>query len=143
MLGLVGITGTVFCFTPAKLDSCFFLCLECFTSVPSQLYCSLNLGSEPKYLFFSPGSHLWPFFLTSSPSPDPSFVFLQHPVHIFILKTHHFILKLLLVKFPYKMASLVAQMIKNLPAMQETQVQSLSQKDPLEKVTVAHSSILA
>ena len=41
------------------------------------------------------------------------------------------------------MASLVAQMIKNLPAMQETQVQSLSQKDPLEKVTVAHSSILA
>ena len=31
------------------------------------------------------------------------------------------------------MASLVAQMIKNLPAMQETQVQSLGQEDPLEK----------
>ena len=30
-------------------------------------------------------------------------------------------------------ASLVAQMVKNLPAMQETQVQSLSQEDPLEK----------
>ena len=29
-------------------------------------------------------------------------------------------------------ASLVAQMVKNLPAMQETQVQSLSQEDPLE-----------
>ena len=41
------------------------------------------------------------------------------------------------------MASLVAQMIKNLPALQETQVQSLSQKDPLEKGKVAHSSILA
>ena len=41
------------------------------------------------------------------------------------------------------MASLVAQMVKNLLAMQETQVQSLSWKDPLEKVIAAHSSTLA
>ena len=34
-------------------------------------------------------------------------------------------------------------MVKNLPAMQETQVQSLSQEDPLEKGTAIHSSILA
>ena len=34
-------------------------------------------------------------------------------------------------------------MIKNLPAMQETQVQSLGQKDPLEKGMATHSSILA
>ena len=40
-------------------------------------------------------------------------------------------------------ASLVAQMVKNLPAMQETQVQCLGQKDPLEKGMVTHSSILA
>ena len=40
-------------------------------------------------------------------------------------------------------ASLVAQMVKNLPAMQETQVQSLSQEDPLEKGMVTHPSILA
>ena len=40
-------------------------------------------------------------------------------------------------------ASLVAQMVKNLPAMQETWVQSLDQKEPLEKQTAAHSSILA
>ena len=40
-------------------------------------------------------------------------------------------------------ASLVAQMVKNLPAMQETQVRSLSQEDPLEKGTVTHSSVLA
>ena len=39
-------------------------------------------------------------------------------------------------------ASLVAQTIKNLPAMQETQVLSLSWKDPLEKGMAAHSSIL-
>ena len=34
-------------------------------------------------------------------------------------------------------------MVKNLPAMQETGVQSLSQEDPLEKEIAAHSSILA
>ena len=39
-------------------------------------------------------------------------------------------------------ASLVAQIVKNLPAMWETQVQSLGQEDPLEKGMAAHSSIL-
>ena len=40
-------------------------------------------------------------------------------------------------------ASLVAQMVKHLPAMQETQVQSLGWEDPLEKEMGTHSSILA
>ena len=40
-------------------------------------------------------------------------------------------------------ASLVGQMVKNLPAMQETWVQSLSQEDPLEKEMATHSSLLA
>ena len=40
-------------------------------------------------------------------------------------------------------ASLVAQMVKNLPAMQETQVQSLGQEDPLEKRMATHSSLPA
>ena len=39
--------------------------------------------------------------------------------------------------------SLVAQMVKNLCAIQETQVQSLSQEDSLEKGMATHSSILA
>ena len=39
-------------------------------------------------------------------------------------------------------ASLVAQMVKYLPAMQETQVQSLGWEDPLEKGMATHSSIL-
>ena len=39
--------------------------------------------------------------------------------------------------------SLVAQTVKNLPAMQETRVQSLGQEDPLRKVMATHSSILA
>ena len=40
-------------------------------------------------------------------------------------------------------ASLVAQMIKNPLAMQETQVQSLGPEDSLEKGIATHSSILA
>ena len=40
-------------------------------------------------------------------------------------------------------ASLVAQMVKNLPALQETGVQSLGQEDPLEKGMTTHSSNLA
>ena len=36
--------------------------------------------------------------------------------------------------------SLVAQMVKTLPAMQETRVQSLGQKDPLEKERATHST---
>ena len=40
-------------------------------------------------------------------------------------------------------ASLVAQTVKTLPAMQEAQVQFLSQKDPLEMEMATHSSILA
>ena len=40
-------------------------------------------------------------------------------------------------------ASLVAQMVKNLPAMQESWVRSLSGKDPLEKGMATHCNILA
>ena len=38
---------------------------------------------------------------------------------------------------------MVAQLVKNPPAMQETWVQSLGWEDPLEKGTATHSSILA
>ena len=41
------------------------------------------------------------------------------------------------------LASLVAQTVKNLPAMQKTWVQSLGQEDPLEKEMATHSGILA
>ena len=37
----------------------------------------------------------------------------------------------------------VAQLVKNPPAMQETQVRSLGQEDPLEKGMATHSSVLA
>ena len=41
------------------------------------------------------------------------------------------------------MASLVAQMVKNLPVMQETRLQFLGWEDPLEKGVVPHSRVLA
>ena len=43
----------------------------------------------------------------------------------------------------YIRTSLVAQTVKNLSAVQETQVQSLGQEDPLEKEMATHSRILA
>ena len=43
----------------------------------------------------------------------------------------------------HPVSSLVAQMVKCLPAVQETQVQSLGWEDPLEKVMATHSSSLA
>ena len=45
--------------------------------------------------------------------------------------------------FQYSWASLMAQMINNLPAMQETWVQSLGWEDPLDEGMKTHSNILA
>ena len=47
------------------------------------------------------------------------------------------------VLFPIIETSLVAQMVKHLPTMWETRVQSLGQEDLLEKKMAIHSSILA
>ena len=45
--------------------------------------------------------------------------------------------------YMYTWVSLMAQLVKNLPAMRETRVQSLGWEDPLEKEMATHSSILA
>ena len=47
------------------------------------------------------------------------------------------------VPFQLSFLRLLAQAVKNLPAMQETQVRSLGWEDPLEKETATHSGILA
>ena len=47
------------------------------------------------------------------------------------------------VYLPTKMTSLVVQMAKNLPTMQETQVQSLGHEDPLVKGMATHCNILS
>ena len=41
------------------------------------------------------------------------------------------------------LASLVAQTVKNVPAVQETRVQSLNWEDPLEKEMATHSNVFA
>ena len=48
-----------------------------------------------------------------------------------------------LLRLCLRISSLVAQMVKNLPAMQESQVRSLDQEDPLRNGMAPHSSILA
>ena len=50
---------------------------------------------------------------------------------------------LLLLNSLIAVKSLVAQTVKCLPVMRETQVQSLGQEDPLEKEMATHSSTLA
>ena len=49
----------------------------------------------------------------------------------------------IIIHLHLKSASLVAQSVKNLPAVQETRVRSLGWEDPLEKEMASHSSILA
>ena len=73
--------------------------------------------------------------------------------HLFLVKNrddcnpNHLVPSLVhawILEWVFKIISwLVAQMIKNLPAMQETQVWSLGWEDPLEKEMASHSSILA
>ena len=46
-------------------------------------------------------------------------------------------------QFQFAWASLVAQLVKNLPAMQDTPVQVVGWEDPSEQGTATHSSILA
>ena len=57
-------------------------------------------------------------------------------IHVLLVQSHYHLLV-------DKRASLVAQTVKNLPAMWESQVRYLSQKDPLEKGIGMHSSVLA
>ena len=65
-----------------------------------------------------------------------------------LLLFNHFALIMWELCFPFLLpvilrTCLVVQMVKNLPAMRETGVQSLGQEDPLEKGMAIHSSILA
>ena len=52
---------------------------------------------------------------------------------LLLLLLIHFLQLLFLKTHPDSWASLIAQLVKNLPAMQETLVQSLGREDPLEK----------
>ena len=58
-------------------------------------------------------------------------------------KRERVLCRALIVSVIFIWASLVAQMVKNLPAMQEPGVQSPGQEDSLEKEMATHSSIIA
>jgi len=66
---------------------------------------------------------------------------LQHQKHSKALILQHSIF--FMIQLPQPRASLMAQLVKNPPAMLETWVQSLGGKNPLEKGEVNHSNILA
>ena len=67
---------------------------------------------------------------------------LSRNIHSCHCKWQDFFNDWIIFHYIYK-ASLVAQMVKNLPAMQETQVQPLGPEEPLEEGMATHSSILA
>ena len=68
---------------------------------------------------------------------------LLHPYNISRLSEATGVKSLLLANKRYTDTNLIAQLVKNLPAMQETWVRSLGGEDPLEKEMATHSSILA
>ena len=76
--------------------------------------------------------HNW----TTCTAPHYSFTFIKR------LFSSSSLSAITVVSSAYLRASLVAQMVKNLPAMQETQLWSLGWEDPLEKEMATHSSIL-
>ena len=65
---------------------------------------------------------------------------LKHVLKVYVRTRHYTSFQL---EYSEILAFLIAQSIKNLPAMQETRVQFLGQEDPLEKEMATHSSILA
>ena len=89
--------------------------------------------------------NLWQFMLTSSSQERRLFCipstllntvigYYDFPVNLGILYIQNHVI--------YELAFLVTQSVKNLPAMQDTQVQSLVWKHPLEQEMPTHSSIL-
>ena len=68
---------------------------------------------------------------------------LKKKIHVDIYETDDCYLLHTQNNAPPNSISLVAQRVKRLPSMQETQVRSLGREDPLEKEMATHSSILA
>ena len=72
----------------------------------------------------------------------PIFVIPVTSILLFIFHVHLYYQAYFVIYMPSSWTSLVAQMIKCLPTMQETRVRSLVWEDPLEKEMATHSSIL-
>ena len=97
----------------------------------------LTSGQHVEQGWTEKGPRDGPLKLTKSPG-SPS-----HPLSCFlVLLNLSFFLSLFTHTLPL-CACLVAQLVKNLPAVQKTWLQSLGWEDPLEKGKAIHSSILA
>ena len=102
--------------------------------------CETMTATKILYTFNQLQSLPWGFFQSLPPTPSN----LPHFQAIFI---RSLLLWFIFQNFNWNHtvwgASLIAQLVKNLPAMQETRVRLLGQEDPLEKEMATHSSILA
>ena len=93
--------------------------------------------------FPSPGDLPNPGIKPRSPALQADTLPSEPPGNTTIQKHQFFSSAFFIVQLSHPLASLVAQMVKYLPAMWETRVQPLGQEDPLEKGTATHSRILA
>ena len=121
-----------------------------FSSLPPHLHPEVLAGSLPPVPGYPSSSLLSPQPgepLKHSAGPPAVTRRVSYPSNTALSSSHSYPLwqvpSLLVYPYYYSQASLVAQMVKNPPAMQETQVQSLGQEDPLEKEMATHSSPLA
>ena len=108
------------------------ICFALFSSSTQMLFSSRNtlIDSLRNYVLSAISTSLSPFRLT-------------HKIDYHIPTSCQFNIHLHFLKLYLKREALVAQTVKNPPAMQETGVQSLGWGDPLEKGMATHSSILA
>ena len=130
-----------------KTMGCLFGCLmssasiqKLFCGICSAFKCSFDELVEEKVVSLS----------YSSTILGPSHLSLRAEGSLGLLRTicpsflaWHLAVKLFFYFLFYSWTSLVAQMVKHLPTMQETQVRSLGWEDPVEKEMATHSSILA
>ena len=129
-------------FLPGTVSLSVFSCsLPCSSSLSSPILFN-SLCLSVRVWFSLQCSHFSVFLYSSLFSPS---VFLHCSLYHFLFSSLCLTLFLYLLSLLHlpPWASLVAQLVKNLPPMQETWVGSLSWKDPLEKGKATHSSILA
>ena len=121
-----------------KAEVDVFMELSCFLYDPTAVV-NLISGSSA---FSKSSLSIWNFMVHILLKPD-----LENCEHYFASVWDEYncvvVWAFFLIAFLWDWASLVAQRVKCLPAMQETWVQSLSQEDPLERETATHSGTLA